>query len=274
MEAAIYSNRKGETMRLLISMILFICGALNAQTPQELMEHTLARYETYIREGTYGGEDVVCWYGRTPASRFETFYFAFTQFIANEGKVIVELGTTRSFVHGGLVGCNSDNPIYWTPDQAQNWDWGAGCFTRVAAECLAHVKPQLHTIDIAWDHIERCKIITQPFADFIQYHVCSSLDFLQTCDFSHGIDLLYIDTGDMTPIEPTAQLQLAEAEVICERNLMAKNGLVIIDDVRNATPKRFGESSNLGKAKYSLPYLLEHGFEIVSDEYQVVLRKK
>jgi hypothetical protein len=252
-------------------VLLLIVGLLCAD---EVMEQTMARYENYIRQGTYNGEDVSRWYGRIPESRYETFFFALKHFIASKGKVVVELGTTRSFVHGGLVGCNSDDPVYWTPDQPQNWDWGAGCFTRVAAECLAHLKPQFHTIDIARSHIERCKRITHPFASFMNYHVCSSEQFLRGCQFPEGIDLLYLDTGDMTPIEPTAQLQLAEAKIICERNLISKNGLIIIDDVRNVTPKQFGESSNLGKAKYSIPYFLEHGFEIVVDEYQVILQKR
>ena len=261
-------------MRQFVSMILFACGVLHAQTSQELMEHTIARYENYIREGTYGEKMwLVGMAGRPLLVSKHFIWLLLTSSQGIAGKVIVELGTTRSFVHGGLVGCNSDDPIYWTPDQLRIGIGGQGCFTRVAAECLSHVKPQLHTIDIAHAHIERCKLITQPFADFIHYHICSSVDFLHSCDFPEGIDILYIDTGDMTPIEPTAQLQLAEAEVICKRNLMAKNGLIIIDDVRNPTPKRFGESSNLGKSKYSLPYFLENGFEIVADEYQVILRK-
>ena len=90
---------------------------------------------------------------------------------------------------------------------------------------------------------------------------------------SQSIDLLYVDTGDMTPIEPTALLQLEEAIVVIERNLITPNGIILIDDVRNQTPKQFGETSDLGKAKYSIPYFLEHGFTIIADEYQVILQK-
>ena len=78
----------------------------------------------------------------------------------------------------------------------------------------------------------------------------------------------------MTPVEDTALLQLIEANKIVERDLLNKNGLLIIDDVRNPTPKMAGETNNLGKAKYSIPYLLEHNFEIIMDEYQVILKKK
>lgn len=231
----------------------------------------LNRYQRLLEQGTYDGQD---WrsFAKMPKSRYDTFLMAFEHFEQHAGKVVVELGTTRSFVHGGLVGCNSDDTKYWTPGNPENWDWGAGCFTRMAAECLAHLNPTIHTIDLARSHIERCKIITADYKNILTYHVCSSLDFLKTCPFK--IDLLYLDTGDMWPIEPTANLQLGEAQIIVERDLLAPNGIILIDDVRNQTPKKFGEKSDLGKSKYAIPYLLKHGYEIVADEYQVILKKK
>jgi hypothetical protein len=128
-------------------------------------------------------------------------------------------------------------------------------------------------VDIAASHIERCKVMTQDYANRITYHVKNSLDFLSECNFPQGIDLIYLDTGDMTPIEPSALLQLQEAEIIVQRNLLSENGLILIDDVKNRTPRKFGDLSDLGKSKYSLPFLLNNGFEILMDEYQVVLRK-
>lgn len=248
---------------LLINSISLLANQPSAQS-------VLAQYETFLEEGTYQGQD---WsrFKVIPRSRYYTFAKAFEHFERHKGRIIVELGTTRSFVHGGLPGCNLDDVKYWTPETPVNWDWGAGCFTRMAAECLAHLHPTFHTIDLARSHIERCKVITKDFNDFIQYHVCSSLDFLKNCSFK--IDLLYLDTGDMWPIEPTAHLQLEEAKIIVERDLLSDNGILLIDDVRNQTPKKFGEESDLGKSKYAIPYLLEHGYEIVEDEYQVIMRK-
>lgn len=237
------------------------------------VEALLNPYKDYLEQGTYVGEDWSA-YKTIPKSRYETFKAAFEHFVANDGKVIVELGTSRSFTHGGHPGCNSSNPTYWTPQQPENWDWGAGFFTRMAATCLHHLQPQFHTVDLIPQHITRCKIMTYDFKDILTYHVASSEDYLKKCSFPDGIDLLYLDTGDMTPIEPTAELQLNEAKIIVQRNLIAKNGIILIDDVRNQTPRKYGDRSGLGKAKYSLPYLLDHGFEIVMDEYQVMLRKK
>jgi len=101
----------------------------------------------------------------------------------------------------------------------------------------------------------------------------SSEHFLSNCS-SKCIDLLYLDTGDVNPVEPTAQLHLREAKIIVERDLMRDGGLILIDDVKNVSSKIISkEASNLGKAKYSIPYFLENGYEILIDEYQVVLRK-
>jgi hypothetical protein len=232
----------------------------------------LAPYQGYLEWGTYEGAD---WSQapRIPKSRYETFKVAFEQLEKIDNPIIVELGTSRSFNHGGLIGCNSDDISYWMPHDPSSWDWGAGFFTRMAAISLGNQPITIHTVDLMASHIARCKLMTADFPNII-YHVSDSVTFLKTCRFPKGIDLLYLDTGDMTPLEPTARLQLEEAKVIVTRNLIAPGGYILIDDVRNQTPKTFGETSDLAKAKYSLPYLLENGFEMVMDEYQVLLRKK
>ena len=252
-------------------IIPFLCAPFFLLA-DESAEMRLAPYKEYLIGGTYEGAD---WSSlpSIPKSRYDSFKFTFEQ-INHDNPIIVELGTSRSFTHGGHPGCNLDDPAFWTPDHPENWDWGAGFFTRMVSVCLAHQNPRIHTVDLVKSHIDRCKIMTSDYQYLIEYHISSSEDFLRTCDFPQGIDLLYLDTGDMTPIEPTAQLQLAEAKIIVERDLIAKGGFILIDDVRNQTPKKFGETSDLGKSKYALPYLLENGFEVVLSEYQVLLRKK
>jgi hypothetical protein len=136
---------------------------------------------------------------------------------------------------------------------------------------LRHKEIDFHTVDICPSHIQRCKMMTADFP-MIRYHVSDSVAFLEK--FPQKIHLLYLDTGDMTPLEPTARLQLEEAKVIIARDLIAEGGYILIDDVKNQTPRKFGETSPLGKSKYSLPYLLKNGFELLMDEYQVLLKKK
>jgi len=259
-------------MKKLLSLSLLLVSA--SLMCMDQIQNNLNRYKHYLEQGTFAGdEDWSFRNGIKPKSRYDSFLYAFERFAQNKGKMIVELGTSRSFTHGGLPGCNRDETHFWTPGEPQNWDWGAGFFTRMAATCLQHLKPQIHTIDIEAAHIRRCKHMTSDFSHLITYHVTSSLTFLKNCK-EKCIDLLYLDTGDMTPIEPTAQLQLAEAKLIVERNVLADDGTLLIDDVRNQTPRKFGDTSGLGKSKYAIPYLLEHGFEILFDEYQVIMRKK
>jgi hypothetical protein len=266
------NSNKGNFMKHLHTFALALLLLYSAASATSHIEQVLAPYKTFLEDGTYEGFGAWPADKPLPQSRHYTFKKAFEHFEHNNGRIIVELGTTRSYVHGGHPACNIQDSKYWMPNQPENWDWGAGSFTRMAAEALAHLNPEFHTLDLVAAHISVAQTMTQEFP-FMHYHVCSSLDFLRTCNFPNGIDLLYIDTGDMTPIEPTARLQLAEAMIIVERNLLSSQGIILIDDVRNQTPKVFGETSDLGKSKYSLPYFLEHGYEIIEDEYQVILRK-
>jgi len=232
----------------------------------------LSPYRQYLEDGTNEGQDW-SYFGRKPKSRYHTFRRAFEEFEKMNGSVVVELGTTCSFVHGGLEGCLSNDLRYWTPDRPERWDWGAGSFTRMAAECLSHLRPNItiHTVDLSQNHIYRCKVVTKDFEDIMLYHVTRSETFLS--QFQGQIDLLYLDTGDIN--EAAAKLHLKEAIIIVDRDLVKQGGLVLIDDVRHSTPKRlYNEKSDLGKAKYSLPYFLANGFELVEDEFQVLLRKK
>lgn len=259
-------------MRIFVALFsaIFLYVSSSDALEQSISTQKLEPYKNYLIRGTYEGNDF-SYFDRKPKSRYDTFRYAFDHFEKSQGKVIVELGTSRSFVDGRFPGCNSDNTKFWESQNPEKWDWGAGCFTRVAATCLEHLQPMIYTVDIVKAHIERCKHITRDFAHLLSYHVSSSEAFLKS--FKGQIDLLYMDTGDMTPIEPSAWLHFREAQIVVQRNLVAKGGLILIDDVKNSTPKSAGESSNYGKAKYSLPYLLRHGFELVMDEYQIILRK-
>ncbi|MDN3504685.1 MAG: hypothetical protein P0S95_03820 [Rhabdochlamydiaceae bacterium] len=234
----------------------------------------LAPYKDYLEHGTYAGNDF-SFFSPLPKSRYYTLQKVFEYFEANKGKVVVELGTTRSFVDGRFEGCNDNNPKYWEPTNPSKWDWGAGCFTYLVAKCLGPLNIKIYTVDLMRDHIQRCKVITQPFSNLISYNICSSVHFLRNYNSHNQIDLLYLDTGDITPIEPTARLHLQEARIIVRRNLIAPGGIILIDDVKHPAPIRIDhDKSGLGKAKYSIPYFLNHGFELIDSEFQYILRRK
>jgi hypothetical protein len=234
----------------------------------------LETYKGYLDKAIsyyFGNNVFIKYFDRIPKSRYYTFKYCFEEFEKNKMSTVVELGTSRSFVDGRFEGCNMDDAKYWEPNNLDKWDWSAGCFTKVASTCLYDLPNfNLHTVDLMKKHIERCKIMNSD-NEKVKFYVSSSEDFLN--NFDNKIDLLYLDTGDMTPIEFTAQLHLREAKIIVERNLMNTNGIILIDDIRSCIPFEHGETIDLGKGYLSIPYLLKNGFEIVMDEYQTVLRK-
>ena len=206
------------------------------------------------------------------SDRSETFSKALTMFSeTSSNSTIVELGTTRSYVGGGFEGCLSPNDKYWKPDNPETWDWQAGCFTIIAAEFCQKLKDrniEFHTVDLSAEHIRRAKLMTEHIYEKIQYHVTSSLDFLQ--NFKNKIDLLYIDTGDCEP--RTMELQFLEAQIVVNKSLVADGGLILIDDVFR--PNKYRAQFYRNKSELSLPFYLQNGFELVYSNYQTLLRKK
>jgi hypothetical protein len=211
------------------------------------------------------------YFGRIPKSRYHTFKFC-TDYIVNKNfKSIVELGTSRSFVDGRFEGCNSDDIKYWEPNNMEKWDWSAGCFTKVFSSIFSNSQEiKIHTVDIASSHINRCRYMNKD-ANNIIYHIDNSINFLN--NYNGKIDVLYLDTGDMTPINETSKLQLEEAKIIVKRNLISDDGLILIDDVRSCVPLDNGENVEFGKGCLSIKYLIENGFDMVMDEYQTILKK-
>ena len=156
-----------------------------------------------------------------------------------------------------------NDPQYWQPSKPSRWDWGAGLFTRMCADHLQDQRPQIHTVDISGDAIAIARTVTAEFFDFICYHQMTSEAFLET--FDGQIDLLYMDTGETG--EEAAQLHLREATIVLSRELLTPRAIVLVDDV-DVTPR--GPS----KGEYSIPYLCQHGFDIIRSDYQVLLQKR
>lgn len=231
------------------------------ETNKNLLDNAIEYYFSIEEQKKYFGEK--------PKSRYYTFKYCFDNINNNVNPVIVELGTSRSFVDGRFEGCNLDDSKYWEPTNPEKWDWSAGIFTKVFSTLFPNSR--FYTVDLMNSHINRCRIMNDDNKNII-YNVSSSEDFLN--NLKEKVDLLYLDTGDMTPIEDTAQLHLREAKIIVEKDIVNKDGLILIDDVKSVVPKQHGEISDLGKAKYSIPYFLENGYETIMSEYQYVLRKK
>lgn len=235
---------------------------------------SLEKYKNFLEKAIYyyhHKAEFVKYFDKVPLNRYHTFDYCLNYLNnINECKIL-ELGTSRSFVDGRFEGCNLDDRKYWEPNNPEKWDWSAGFFTRVFSE-LTNDDADLTTVDICKSHLERCKIMTEDYSDKINYIHTDSLTFLSVQE-ENSFDLIYMDAGDITPINETAVLHLEEAEIIVNRNLLKDGGIILIDDVKSVVPKQHGEKSEYGKAKLSIPYFLENDFEIIMDGYQVVLKK-
>jgi len=226
----------------------------------------LKRYKGWLDAGTYDG------LGRVdePMSRYHSLALCVEYLSRCERKEVLELGTARSFVDGKYPGCNEPDERYWKPNDPSVWDWGAGLFGLMVHFSVPGVN--LTTVDIARGHLERCAAMMRSFAFRCSYVCSDSVSFLKSATGSYP--LVYLDTGDVWPIEPTVELQLREAEAIVENRLVEPGGILLVDDVLNATPARMGaQGATLGKSQKALPFLLANGFEAVFEGYQYVLKK-
>lgn len=237
------------------------------------MEEILKKYKNYMDNAMLyynSTNEYIQYFNKIPKFRYDTFEYCLKHLIKHNLKNIIELGTSRSFVDGRFEGVNNDNTKYWEVDNPTVWDWSAGCFTRVFGEIIQNTDILLETVDIEETHINRCKYMTKELNN-ITYNVSDSLKFLSS--YNKKIEFIYMDTGNVTPIESTAKLHLDECKILIEREILSPNCIILIDDVRNIQSRK-QTTSHYGKALYSIPYLIENGFQIVMDEYQVILIKK
>lgn len=239
----------------------------------------IENYKEYLDTGTNEGLR----YKDESKSRYVSFKYCLNHLKEKRlknpqlGLTVLEMGTCRSFVDGKFEGCNENDPKYWNPKDPSKWDWGGGCFCLVFGQELSMKGTNNHfhlmTVDIVPSHIKRCKIMTESLGINCSHIVEDAAQSME--QISHKLDLIYMDTGDMWPINETEELQLREAKKIVELDILTKDGLILIDDVLNGTPQEQGDKNNkFGKSTLSLPYLLENGYETVFEGYQYILKRK
>ncbi|TNE70171.1 hypothetical protein EP331_13050 [bacterium] len=204
-------------------------------------------------------------------------------FMQTRKKVIVELGTTRSFLPKGSEGCMNPDHKYWQEHNPDSWDWGAGCFTRLCVEMIDGAGIEFHTVDPLEDAISISKKITATYSDNVKHHHTYSTDFLKA--FNKQIDLLYMDHHETC--EEGALLHLKDAELLIKENKLAEKCVILIDDVRDDRKLPFfvqvakkirsiarkEKLEDYGKGTYSIPFLLRNGFKLELDSYQFVLSR-
>lgn len=215
--------------------------------------------------------------------RYDSFFYVFNKLSSKKNNVIIELGTSRSFVSGGNPGCYSDDTIYWNENKTESWDWGAGLFTRVCAEIIDGSENVLYTVDPSETAMKISKTITSRYSRNVKYDLTGSTDFLK--NFSQKIDLLYMDHHETC--EEGAQLHLSDSKIILENDLLADDALILIDDIHinnyrsmpGIIPANKNENAQLtpaqhyGKGTYSIPYLQSKGYKLLYEGYQIILGK-
>jgi len=222
--------------------------------------------------------DVLDRYAPLLGTRHPSLVNAFERIADKKNPFIVELGTSRSYVRGGNEGCMDDDPKYWDPSRPERWDWGAGIFSRVCAEIIEGTEASLHSVDPSSQAMHISKTITSGIEANVTFQHTTSTEFLRALD--EPIDLLYMDHHETC--EEGALLHRIDSQLIVEKELLARDGTILIDDVHVHGLARESATRLLralvgrrglhfGKGKYSVPYLCEQGFEILYEGYQVVL---
>lgn len=164
-----------------------------------------------------------------------------------QARLMVETGTARL----GFKGAKSN-----------------GASTLIFATWASANKALLHTVDISADSIRNAKteVNSQGLSEYVTWHQQDSLGFL--AEFEEPVDFLYLDSFDYhkqdTEIQRASQQHhLAEFKAIESR--LHPESLVLIDDC--ALP-------NGGKGKLVIRYMLERNWEILLNDYQVLLAKR
>lgn len=113
---------------------------------------------------------------------------------------------------------------------------------------------KVYVVDISQEHINQSMKIVPP-SEFVEYTKDDSVNYLQ--NFDKKIDLLFADSydycGDVENILKCHNHSLNEVKAAWDK--LNKNCFILIDDV-------FNDKWD-GKGKFSIPYLLENGFELV-----------
>lgn len=227
--------------------------------------------------------------------RGESVCTALERLAATEGPVtVIELGVTRSFIAEPAAGVDGTDPAHWQPGNPTAWDWGAGCFTRVAVKALAGYDFQYHGVDSSAKalavartllapltgeagetetRVELCAILgaavlawagAKDMQSRVHLHEQTAEEFLAS--FEGTADLIYMDHGECS--EETAQMHARDARTIIERGLVKEGGLVLIDDHGHEAEKGLVPKSRGSRAVFE-----EAGWSVLNEGLQLLLQR-
>jgi hypothetical protein len=160
--------------------------------------------------------------------------------IKSRGTVIVETGTTRGSLGGGVE--------------------GDGWATLLFGWYCKSYEGKITTIDIVPEAIEECKEITKDYSDVISYRVGNSVEIIAK-DLNEPIDLLYLDSAN-DPQITLNELKAAESKI-------SNQTIIYIDDTSLAKKRPGGVCKGILAHKY----LFDKGWRIVFDNGDQIIMK-
>jgi predicted O-methyltransferase YrrM len=174
--------------------------------------------------------------------RYKTFLLALSLLEERKAQVLVETGTSRE----GDVFCRGD-----------------GCSTLIFGAWARDHRAELYSVDISARNLENAKtaVLNHVRRTHNIHFICSdSVSFLSS--FHKPIDFLYLDSFDYDENDPLPSQIHHLNEIKAALPFLTETSIVMIDDC---------DFPNGGKGKLAIEWLLEQGWKILAQEYQVIL---
>jgi len=175
--------------------------------------------------------------------RFITFKKAFELMEERRVKTIVETGTAR---YG-----------------ANNFEGDGGSTILFSDWASSHEGCKVYSVDISKECIKAAEPAVAPYQKAVSLICSDSVDFLK--NFNQKIDFLYLDSYDFDSTNPSPSQYHHLKEIEAAYDKLTSRSIVMIDDCRLP----YG-----GKGKLVIEYLLQRGWKILEDQYQVILIKE
>lgn len=173
--------------------------------------------------------------------RYRTFRRALELMIERESKVILETGTSRK----GRAECAGD-----------------GCSTVVFSDFAKRMGLKVYSVDIDPKAVEEAKGCLKDSLDIVEITAMDSVEYIE--NFEYPIDLLYLDSYDYDPKDPSPSQIHHLKEIIAAYPKLHEKSIVLIDDC---------DLPNGGKGKWVIEFLSKKGWKKDTKGYQIIMTR-
>jgi hypothetical protein len=171
--------------------------------------------------------------------RYHSFLFSFLLMKERAVKTIIETGIAR----GGISNFKGD-----------------GGSTILFGKWIEKYGGEFYSVDIDKNNLLNASEALKDTTGRVHFIECDSIKFLK--NFKKPIDFLYLDSYDYDIQNPHPSQNHHLQEIIAAYPYLSEKSIVMIDDCN---------LENGGKGKLIIEYLLEKGWKILIDGYQVIL---